>query len=373
MNLTVTVTVTSLQDGIGGDGSYSRYVPTQPKTPTKWTTRSIVPKYGQLQFSVMLVILHMTTVHHRNNQPGPLAIGTPYDVALPIRIGSYHQVERHYGTTDLYSRATMSLSVLKYPAVRWAAGGWSFFIAENVLLSENRTWLIEELGDAQYHMVYGTLSTVATASIGYAYYSIRTMTVSPALALKPSPFAILGGWMFLSMGTIMASQTAPKMQIPLALVTNSTNSSTTNGSSSTSKSLQVRCPFDFSDKNTVGDSSLHVQGMERITRHPGLWSFGFVGLGQAMLATALPQQIWWCGPAAIALLGGSHTDSRFRRGMGGTLPPEYECQTSNIPFWAIASGKQGSNAWQGMVEDIKPLNALLAVAVTSLWVVRHVR
>ena len=30
------------------------------------------------------------------------------------------------------------------------------------------------------------------------------------------------------------------------------------------------------------------------------------------------------GPALVAWLGGSHTDSRFRRGMGGTLHPEYE-------------------------------------------------
>ncbi len=30
------------------------------------------------------------------------------------------------------------------------------------------------------------------------------------------------------------------------------------------------------------------------------------------------------GPALVAWLGGSHTDSRFRRGMGGTLHPEYD-------------------------------------------------
>jgi hypothetical protein len=268
----------------------------------------------------------------------------------------------------------MSLSVFKYPAVRWAAGGWSFFIAENALLSENRTWLIQKLGDEQYHLVYGTLSTVATASIGYAYYSIRKMKSAPALILKPSSMATLGGWIFLSVGTIMASQTAPKLQIPFALVDRSTNTTTNGSSPVTSKSLQVRCPFDFSDKNSssgMGGSS-SLQGVERITRHPGLWSFGFIGLGQAMLATTLPQQIWWCGPAAVAWLGGSHTDSRFRRGMGGTLSPEYECQTSNIPFWAIASGKQGSLAWKGMIEDIKPLNALVALGATSLWVLRKV-
>eukprot|EP00429_Kryptoperidinium_foliaceum_P035047 CAMPEP_0176166482 /NCGR_PEP_ID=MMETSP0120_2-20121206/85149_1 /TAXON_ID=160619 /ORGANISM="Kryptoperidinium foliaceum, Strain CCMP 1326" /LENGTH=72 /DNA_ID=CAMNT_0017504031 /DNA_START=12 /DNA_END=227 /DNA_ORIENTATION=+ len=69
------------------------------------------------------------------------------------------------------------LSALKYPAIRWAAGGWAFFIAENAILSENRTYLIQELGDDRYHLVYGTLSTIATASIGYSFYSIRKITM----------------------------------------------------------------------------------------------------------------------------------------------------------------------------------------------------
>lgn len=30
------------------------------------------------------------------------------------------------------------------------------------------------------------------------------------------------------------------------------------------------------------------------------------------------------GPSMVAWLGGSHTDSRFRRGMGGVLHPEYD-------------------------------------------------
>lgn len=247
-------------------------------------------------------------------------------------------------------------------------------------MSENRTWLIEELGDERYHLVYGTLSTIATASIGYAYYTIRKMTMPPSMLLRTTTaFAsgpVIGGWITLSMGLIMASQAVPKMQIPFALVESSTSNTTTldnNSSPSpvTSRSFQVRCPFDFSDKKEEdGESSL--QGLERITRHPGLWSFGFIGLGQALLAPTIPQRIWWCGPAAVAWLGGSHTDSRFRRGMGGTLPPEYECQTSNIPFLALASGKQGSGSWQALLEDIKPLNATVAVGVSSLWVLRRV-
>jgi len=260
-------------------------------------------------------------------------------------------------------------ALTKYPAMRWAAGGWTFFIAENALLSENRTWLIHELGDERYHLVYGTLSTMATASIGYAYYSIRKMAMPPSLTLwtRAPPMLsapAIGGFVFLSLGAVMASQAAPKMQIPVALVDSNTSS----------KTLQVRCPFDFSDKKSHHDESLllpPLQGIERITRHPGLWSLGLLGLGQACLASTLPQRIWWCGPAAVAWLGGWHTDSRFRRGMGGTLSPYYESQTSNVPFVAILSGRQGSGSWQGLVGDLKPLNATVAVAASSLWVLRR--
>jgi hypothetical protein len=273
-----------------------------------------------------------------------------------------------------------------HSTVRWAAGGWAFFIAENAILSENRTWLIEELGDDQYHLAYGTLSTIATASIGYAYYSIRKAALPPPLTLwktvPPVPSAI-GGWMFLSLGLVMASQVAPKMQIPVALVddSNSNNnndivgpsvesSSTSSSSNSSNRKLQVQCPFDFTDKR---DANQELYGLERISRHPGLWALGLVGLGQALLVPSIPQRIWWLGPAAVAWLGGSHTDYRYRRGMGGTLQPEYESLTSNIPFWAMLSGKQGSGCWQATGQEMKPWNAAVAVAMSSLWVLRKVR
>ena len=244
------------------------------------------------------------------------------------------------------------------PSIRWAAGGWTFFIFENALLSENRTWLIGELGDDRYHLCYGTLSTIATASIGYSFHLIRRQQLSTqAMNLIPGPAARVGGWAFLSLGLAMASQVAPKLQIPVGL--------------SEHNSFQVRCPFDFSDKKDPNDTSLH--GLERITRHPGLWSFGFVGLGQSFLAASLPLRIWWMGPAAVAWLGGSHTDSRFRRGMGGTLEPGYASQTSNVPFMALLTGKQGSGSWSALAQETKPLNVALAVGMSSLWVLRKVR
>ena len=100
---------------------------------------------------------------------------------------------------------------------------------------------------------------------------------------------------------------------------------------------------------------------------------GLVGISQALIVPTLPQRVWWMGPAAVALIGGSHTDSRFRRGMGGSLAPEYESQTSNVPFWAMISGKQQRSISQFLNEELKPLNAGVAVAASSLWILRRVR
>ncbi|CAB9526711.1 RCE1 homolog, prenyl protein protease (Saccharomyces cerevisiae) [Seminavis robusta] len=246
----------------------------------------------------------------------------------------------------------------------WAAGGWIFFVAENAILSENRTWLIAELGDDRYHLVYGTLSTIATASIGYSFVRLRRQHKIPesTLRLVPrSPMVFGGAWVVLTLGLTMATQGLPKFQIPVGM--------------SSEQKLQVRCPFDFKEPPRP-DHSLY--GMERVTRHPGLWSLGLAGLGQALLIppAALPLKIWWCGPALVAWLGGAHTDSRFRRNMGGTLDPMMDAQTSNIPFGAMMMGQQGNPAtsFQNLVtEELKPLNAVMAAAASTVWVVLQAR
>lgn len=255
--------------------------------------------------------------------------------------------------------------------VRWAAGGWTFFVVENAVLSENRTWLIDLLGDENYHLFYGTFSTIATVSIGYGYYRItrKTPSMPPqwrrwATNDSPPAFAAASSWACMSLGLIMASQVAPTFQIPVSVTSGPTENSKMN--------FQVRCPFDFADKRLETSNPHEIRGLERITRHPGLWSFGLIGLGQSFLAPTIPLQIWWLGPSMVAWLGGSHTDSRFRRGMGGVLHPEYDCQTSNIPFLAMITGKQ-SNGWDRLSKEIKPLNATLALAASSMWVLRRIR
>jgi uncharacterized membrane protein len=257
--------------------------------------------------------------------------------------------------------ASLSSRIGIYPSIQWATFGWAFFLGENAILSENRTWIIDQLGDENYHLFYGLISTSACASIGYGYYKLRNnkVIIPPNLIIwkrvPPIPAAV-GAWACMSMGLLLASQTLPKFQIPVA---------------TENKRLQVRCPFDFTG-NKDQDAAL-MYGSERITRHPGLWSLGLIGLGQSLVATSIPMRLWWTGPSMVAWMGGSHTDSRYRRGMGGSMDPAFDSQTSNIPFWALICGKQGSGSWGALWNEQKELNTAAAIAASTIWILRKVR
>lgn len=253
-------------------------------------------------------------------------------------------------------------TVLRSSAFRWAVGGWSFFIVENVVLSENRTLIIGYLGDDGYHAAYGTLSTAAMASVAYAYMTKLGSPVSTlAMPLLPHRMAAM---CFLSLGLGMASQTLPKFQLPVTMVTATTATSTPSPVAAPKKTFKVQCPFDFTDKPS-GDGNT-IRGLERISRHPGLWSMGLVGVGHSFLVPHVPKKAWLCMPLLVAFVGGAHTDSRYRRGMGGTLSKERDEATSNVPFWAMMQ----RGGWTDLMQELKPLNAAMAVGVAGLWMWR---
>lgn len=306
-------------------------------------------------------------------------------------------------------------------SMKWALGGWSFFIAENYILSENRSYLIDHLGDEMYHIAYGSASSVAMGSILYGYLN-KVRNAQPLLwplaSAAPISAKILS-LVCLSLGLGMLGQLPPKVQIPLQFVSardedeNLTCSSNSSSSSNhdiienSRESLprtkiddntagsgggvwKVRCPFDFTDnrKKLFATNSQHphhhhdevqqqLYGIERITRHPGLWSFGLIGLGHGFLVPSLPQKAFLYMPTMVAFIGGSHSDSRHRRGLGGSLDSDYDDVTSNIPFLAILTGKQGNNVTSVLNEfwrnEVKHSNAMLAVGVSAVWVLNKGR
>ena len=61
--------------------------------------------------------------------------------------------------------AVSRAALLRHPGVRLIGGGWAFFIAENVVVSNNRDAIIASIGEVNYRRVYSGLSTCACASI----------------------------------------------------------------------------------------------------------------------------------------------------------------------------------------------------------------
>jgi ABC-type multidrug transport system ATPase subunit len=91
--------------------------------------------------------------------------------------------------------------------LRWAVLPWSFFIGENVILSHNRSSLIDYLGDEErYHMLYNGVSTVACVSLGFGYF----YRLHSALPLRPvSALAIGASFVLQALGLAGLSQTLP--------------------------------------------------------------------------------------------------------------------------------------------------------------------
>eukprot|EP00640_Fibrocapsa_japonica_P002350 CAMPEP_0113934358 /NCGR_PEP_ID=MMETSP1339-20121228/1694_1 /TAXON_ID=94617 /ORGANISM="Fibrocapsa japonica" /LENGTH=284 /DNA_ID=CAMNT_0000936135 /DNA_START=105 /DNA_END=956 /DNA_ORIENTATION=+ /assembly_acc=CAM_ASM_000762 len=274
------------------------------------------------------------------------------------------------------------------PSFQWAVGGWAFFIAENLILSENRSCIIEQLGEDGYHIMYGLCSTAACSSIGYAY--LKKVKQAPPLAWSigaavPVPMKA-ASFLCYALGFGLLSQIPPKFQMPIIYnsqdeteTKQSTIGPTTGNHSSAKRAWKVRCPFDFTDSKSKVTGQLmgngcDIHGLDRISRHPGLWSMGLIGLGQAFLVPSIPQRAWLCMPILVAAIGGWHSDSRHRRGMGGHLIPSLDEQTSNVPFLAMILGKQENgdvvNTFKILAKESKGLNAVLGVGLAALMVRR---
>ena len=258
-------------------------------------------------------------------------------------------------------------------ALRWAVGGWSFFIAENLVLSENRGQIIEALGDDEretnYHRLYGSFSTVATASIIYAYVVKARGALPMQWVGGPPAWRLVIGFGLQALGLTGMSQTLPRLQMPVRVASPSQDPL---APAAERPSFEIGCPFDFKPEEAAGPGP---HGLSRVSRHPLFWSLAGVCLGAAAMVPSLPQAAWLAMPTAVALIGGAHSDSRHRRGVGGKLSPELDAVTSNAPFVALLSGAQGgvSASLSALASELKTSNALAGVGLAALWALRSRR
>jgi uncharacterized membrane protein len=82
-----------------------------------------------------------------------------------------------------------------------------------------------------------------------------------------------------------------------------------------------------------------VKGMLRITRHPFLWGVAIWALGHLLVNGDIAAIVLFGSMLALALFGTVSIDAKRRRMLGKTWDA-FAAQTSNVPFAAIASGRQ---------------------------------
>lgn len=82
-----------------------------------------------------------------------------------------------------------------------------------------------------------------------------------------------------------------------------------------------------------------ARGMLRITRHPFLWGVAIWGFGHLLVNGDIASLILFGAMLVLALFGTSSIDAKRKRALGDKWDA-FAARTSNVPFAAIAAGRQ---------------------------------
>jgi uncharacterized membrane protein len=108
-----------------------------------------------------------------------------------------------------------------------------------------------------------------------------------------------------------------------------------------------------------------VKGMLRITRHPFLWGVALWAIGHLLVNGDAASIVLFGAMLVLALFGTVSIDAKRRRRLGKTWDA-FAAQTSNLPFAAIAAGRQRLS-----LAEIGWWRIALAVAVWAVLAWAH--
>jgi len=118
-------------------------------------------------------------------------------------------------------------------------------------------------------------------------------------------------------------------------------------------------PTSVGMEGKLAQGTAAVHGITRITRHPFLWGVALWALAHFVVNGDLASGILFGTLALLALLGGASIDAKRRR-LFGEQWRTFAQATSNVPFAAIAAGR---NQLAPALEEIGWLRPLIAVAI----------
>jgi uncharacterized membrane protein len=235
-------------------------------------------------------------------------------------------------------------------AIKYISFGWGAFIAENLILSEYRTDIINRFDASTYHSIYNSCSLLACSSIlyGFVRYGYRRGPLVRSMDLFANTTTGKAVKFGLRMGGLgLLSQTLPPLQIPVLYTTENIGD---DKNESPAYVWKAQCPIDFKSTST-----------HSITRYPSLWALGLTSLSFAI--SPLKTHIFFFGfPMLFTLIGTAHIDSRLQRGIGGTWTNEMEKQS----YFPLVRYITGELPWSHLKENLRSVNLFLAVVVSCL-------
>jgi len=126
--------------------------------------------------------------------------------------------------------------------------------------------------------------------------------------------------------------------------------------------LATPSPTRVGMESKVAQGAAAVRGIVRITRHPFLWGVGFWAIAHLIVNGDLASVILFGGLLVLALGGTVSIDAKRRRNFGEDWN-RFAQATSNVPFGAIAAGRNQFIPALREIGILRPVIALVAFAV----------
>jgi len=216
-----------------------------------------------------------------------------------------------------------------------AASAFFLLIHFGVSGTRLRDVVVARMGEGRFRAVFALASVVGIIWMGRAYARAPTVELwGQVVGLQPLAFAlVLVAFLFVGIGLATPSPTRVGMESKLA------------------QGVDI------------------ARGIVRITRHPFLWGVALWAIVHLILNGDLASVLLF-GSFLLLALGGTASIDAKRRRIFGDAWNRFAQATSNIPFAAIATGR---NQLRPALREIGILRPVIAIAAYALLLVLHGR